>query len=112
MNAPPVMPPPKPSRLPLQLATVALCLLIAINALTLICSIGLALATSKGWGVSFGSVIFVLAPIAVLIALLALPAICRYQDLVWPRFVFALGFTPLPVMAAVGVVNRLLRIIA
>lgn len=87
----------------------ALWLLIAINFVCFICSLGAARASSKGEGVLWGSVIFVLMFIAVAVAFLALPAVLTHRQLIWPRFAFALGFTPLPLMAAVAQVMRLLR---
>ena len=102
----------QPSRIPLQLAIVALCLLIPINALTLVCSVGIALATEKVSFVSFVSVIFVLIPIAMCISSLAVPAVGFHRDRVWPWFVVALGFAPFPLTCLVGLVVRLLRMFA
>jgi hypothetical protein len=100
---------PQPSRLPIQLASLALWLLIGINLVCFFCSLGAALATSKGEGVLWGSVIFALMFVAVAVAFLALPATFSHRRLVWPRFAFALGFTPLPLMAVVAQAVRLLR---
>ena len=113
MKAPPVLPPnAQPSRIPRQLAIVALCLLIPINALTLVCSVGIALATDKLSAVAFGSVIFVLIPIAMWISSLAVPAVGFHQDRVWPWFVVALGFAPFPLTGLVCLAVRLLRMFA
>jgi hypothetical protein len=111
MKEPPIISPSmsQPSRLPIQLATVALWLLIGINVVCFICSVGAARATSKGEGFMWGSAIFVLMFVAVAVALLALPAIFTHRQLRWPWFAFILGFMPLPLMAAVAQVVRLLR---
>ena len=87
----------------------ALWLLIGVNALTFICSIGSAFVQSKGNGVLIGSVIFVLIGVAVLLSLLALPAAIQYKHPVWPKVAVFLGFTPLPLMFVVVHIVRVLR---
>lgn len=111
MNAPPIISPnlDQSSRLLVGLATVALWLLIGINALTFICSVASALIKDKGDGVMVGIVIFVLMHVAVVIALLALPAVIRCRQLAWPRFALVLGFTPLPLLFAVSHLVRIIR---
>ncbi len=111
MNAPPTVSPSSAQRSPLalQLAMAALWLLIAINFVCFVCSIGAALSTSKSEGLLWGSIAFVLIFVAGAVALLALPAVINCRQVAWPRFALALGFTPLPVMAAVAQVIRWLR---
>jgi hypothetical protein len=99
----------QPTRWELLLAAIALCLLIGINAMAVMCWLGAARAASKGEAVLFGSVIFVLIFVAVGVALLALPAMIRYPRVAWTGVAFALGFAPLTLAGQVAVIIRWLR---
>ena len=83
----------------------------AVNLLTFLCALGLWRFAEgpKEYAVYFGSVIFVLTPIAFLIALFGAAMIFRYRTLRWPWFVFMLGLTPLPLAMAVLLIRLLLR---
>jgi hypothetical protein len=80
-----------------------------MNAVVFICSLVLAQGSAKGEGVLLASFIFGAPVIAPLVALLALPAVTRHRELMWPRFVLALGLTPLPMMFLADRVVAVLR---
>jgi len=100
-----------PSRIELHLAAMAFCSLIGIHLLSLVCLVGAFMARTKSEAVLCGSVIFVLMVVAVPVGFLALPAILSYRHLVWPRFAFALGFSPLLLLVILAIANLMTRLL-